>query len=117
MQMSESKGEARNQELMKICSCGQMADLKGYCFACIEKLKKKHEYLVKKFEALNKEYEQFKPDDLQKQNQKMKLLQNKMAQYGVYDADMLDVIDKYDKLIPCCLSNTPWAEAARRFFL
>ena len=29
----------------------------------------------------------------------MKLLQNKMAQYGVYDADMLDVMQKYDKLM------------------
>ena len=51
---------------MKLCACGNSADLKGYCEKCLEKLGKKHDYLVKKFENLNKEYDKFKPADIKK---------------------------------------------------
>jgi len=51
---------------MSICACGNSADHKGYCEKCLEKLGKKHDYLVAKFEGLNKEREQFKPADIKK---------------------------------------------------
>ena len=64
-QLSDTKA-ARKQDLMSICACGQSADLKGYCEKCLEKLRNKHDYLVDKFENLNKEYEKFKPADIKK---------------------------------------------------
>lgn len=63
MQMNESGSRPKNAELMMICACGNRAELKGYCMNCIDKLKKKHNYLVNKFEELNKEYDKYKPDD------------------------------------------------------
>ena len=66
-QFSESKG-AKKSDLMNICACGNHADIKGYCEICLEKLGKKHDYLVQKFEDLNKEYAKFKPDDIKKQD-------------------------------------------------
>lgn len=85
---------------MKICACGDTdPKFKGYCENCVKKLKTKFDYLIEKFNKLKDEYDEYNSSDLSKGEEKMKLLKNKMAQYGAIDANMMDVIGKHDKLM------------------
>jgi len=81
------------EDVTKICACGATDPAyKGYCKTCVEKMKKKYDYLVEKNNKLNAEYKKYQPADQGKSDEKMRLLKNKMAQYGALDANMLDVI-------------------------
>lgn len=85
---------------IKICACGDTdPKFKGYCENCVKKLKKKFDYLIEKFNKLKDEYDQYSSADVGKGEEKMKLLKNKMAQYGAVDANMLDVMSKHEKLM------------------
>ena len=83
-----------------LCACGDPDPrFKGYCENCVKKLKKKFDYLVGKFKKLKDEYEEYNQDDLGKADEKLKILKNKMAQYGAVDANMIDIIGKHEKLL------------------
>ena len=55
--------------------------------------------MVAKFKKLKDEYEEYNQDDLGKADEKLKILKNKMAQYGAVDANMIDIIGKHQKLL------------------
>lgn len=83
-----------------LCSCGAgEPSFKGYCEKCVKKLKKKFDYLIEKFNKLKAEYDEYNQTEVGKADEKMKVLKNKMAQYGAIDTSMLDVMSKHEKLI------------------
>ena len=96
---ASSKGAARNTG-PNLCQCGASEPAyKGYCEDCVKKLKKRFDYMLEKFNRLKAEYDEYNQADLGKADEKMKLLKNKMAQYGAVDANMLDVMSKHEKLM------------------
>ena len=76
------------------CACGNPNPvMKGYCKECVQKLRDKFKVFIDKFKELKKEYDEYNAQDLGKADEKMKLMQNKLAQYGVGgDSDMLDIL-------------------------
>ena len=64
-------------------------------------MKKKYDYLLEKNNKLNAEHKKYSEmvDGSGKSDEKMRLLKNKMAQYGALDANMLDVIAKHENLV------------------
>ena len=83
-----------------LCRCGAFdPEYKGYCEKCVKKLKTKFDYLIEKFNKLKAEYDDYNQADLGKADEKLKILKNKMAQYGAVDVNMIDVMSKHEKLI------------------
>jgi len=88
---ASSKGAPTYQ--MKICACGEPdPQFKGYCENCVKKLKAKFDKLLERFNKSKTEYDSFNSQDIGKADEKLKLLKNKMAQYGAIDMSMVDVV-------------------------
>lgn len=54
---------------------------------------------LEKFQKLKREYEKYNQGDSGAADEKLKLLKNKLAQYGVADAEMVDLLAQHDKLL------------------
>jgi len=65
----------------------------------VEKLKKKFDTLISKFNKLKAEYDDYNQEDLSKADEKLKLLKNKLEQFGNVDANMMDIISRHEKLL------------------
>jgi len=91
---------AKKSKAPNLCRCGAFdPEYKGYCGDCVKKLKSKFDYLIEKFNKLKAEYDEYNQADLSKADEKLKILKNKMAQYGAIDANMIDIMSKHEKLI------------------
>lgn len=83
-----------------ICVCGNVeAHHKGYCINCVKKHKERFDKLIKRFTELKEEYDKYNQKDLGKADEKIKLLQNKMSQYGIEDKGLADIVSKHEKLL------------------
>ena len=70
----------RTSTKINICSCGDPEPvIKGYCKACVTKLKAKFDVLLEKFKLIKEEYDEYNQADVGQVDQKLQLLKNKMA--------------------------------------
>ena len=97
---TSGSASAKKDKAPSLCRCGAFdPEYKGYCGDCVKKLKSKFDYLIEKFNKLKAEYDEYNQADLSKADEKLKILKNKMAQYGAVDVSMIDVMSKHEKLI------------------
>ena len=95
-----SASKSGKKTRINMCACGVSdPEFKGYCGDCVKKLKDKFNRHIAKYNKLKKEYEDYNQADTAKADEKMKLLKNKMAQYGAMDEGMMDVISKHENLM------------------
>ena len=68
---------------------------------CVTKLKNRYDKLIDEYDALQREADEYNMDDMDKANDKLKLLRAKVDQYEIKltDAQMIDVLAKHANLI------------------
>ena len=97
---SGSTASSAKTREVALCECGaENPKLKGYCEDCVKKFRDRFLLRLEKFSKIKKEYEKYNQDDSGAADEKLKLLKNKLAQYGVADADMVDLLAQHDKLL------------------
>ena len=92
---------SKKTEEISICSCGNLnPQHRGYCTDCVTKLKLRYDQLLLDLEALQQEVDDFNVVDLDRANDKLKLMRNKAEQYEIKlsDVQMLDVLDRHSRL-------------------
>lgn len=91
----------KNEQEVNICSCGRPnPEHRGYCTECVTKLKARYDQLLDELEELEEEKDSYNTADMDKANEKLKLMRNKAEQYEIKlsDAQMLDVLDRHQRL-------------------
>lgn len=73
--------------------------MKGYCVKCVTRFRDRFLIRLRKFTELKREYEKYNQDDSGAADEKLKLLKNKLAQYGVADGEMVDLLAQHAKLL------------------
>ena len=97
---ASTSASSTSRPQIRICACGSRSPrFKGYCEDCVKKLKKKFDTLISKFNKLKAEYDDYNQEDLSKADEKLKLLKNKLEQFGNVDANMMDIISRHEKLL------------------
>lgn len=72
-----SAADAKKQ-MRVLCACGaENPQHRGYCTDCVKKMKSKFDALILKYEALKDEFDSFNPIDVEKADEKLKLMRAK----------------------------------------
>ena len=98
--MSGAMGGKNKQEI-EFCACGnQNPAHRGYCTECVKKLKTRYDQLLDDLGELQQEADDFNAVDMDKANDKLRLMRNKAEQYEIKlsDVQMLDVLDRHARL-------------------
>ena len=92
----------KKRALVVLCACGAQNPMhRGYCTECVTKMKSKFDALVEKYAALKEEYDNFNSSDVDKADEKLRLMRAKAEQYEIElnDVQMLDVMEAHSKLM------------------
>jgi len=69
---------ATKNKVMSICACGEPnPEHRGYCINCVKKLKARFDSLILAYESVKEEYDGFNAIDVEKANEKLKLMKAK----------------------------------------
>ncbi len=96
-----STGSKPEQANKNVCICGDRdPQYRGYCRACLLKLKSTFDRCLEKFRLVQDEYDQYTSVDTKTADEKIRLMKNKIEQYQIKlsEFEIVDVIDKHQKL-------------------
>ena len=91
----------KNKQEISICACGNLnPEHRGYCTNCVKKLKARYDQLLDDLSQLQQEADDYNAVDMDKANDKLRLMRNKAEQYEIKlsDVQMLDVLDRHARL-------------------
>ena len=99
--LAMSGAMAKKKEEIKICGCGELNPMhRGYCTNCVKKLRVRYDQLLDTYGELQEEADNYNDTDMEKADEKLKLMKAKAEQYEIKlsDVQMVDVMDRFSKL-------------------